>query len=184
MAGASDMTLFTTAPGFDQPLDLLSACHRRITGLTDMLQKLPSHLAQHGADKDAQQAAERVLKYFDTAGVHHHDDEEQDLFPMLRDAALQQDNAEIIALLEDLAVQHGDMTIAWLQLHPHLLALVQGESPPSIEPTITRFVTLYARHIPLEENFLLPYAERTLSARQIVTLGQAMAKRRNVSYPA
>ena len=176
------MTLFTTAPGFNQPLDLLSACHRRIIGFTEILQKIPHHLAQHGADLDAKQAAERVLKYFDSAGILHHDDEEKDLFPVLRAAALQQGNKAIIALLEDLVAQHEEMIEAWQELHPHLQALARSELVVSIEKPIDRFVTLYSNHIPLEESFLLPYAERTLDVLQIKALGNAMARRRNVDY--
>ncbi|OIQ75575.1 hemerythrin HHE cation binding domain protein [mine drainage metagenome] len=171
--------LFTTSPGFNQPLDLLSACHRRIVGFTEVLQKLPGHLAQYGADADARQAAERVLKYFDIAGQQHHDDEELNLFPILRAAALQEGNSEILSLLEDLLAQHVEMTRAWQELRPHLLALTRGG--PAASVPVQRFVALYRKHIPLEENFVLPYAERTLSASQIETLGREMARRRNVA---
>lgn len=173
--------LLTPAPDFSQPLDLLSACHRRINGFIDMLLKLPDHLLRHGVDAEAIQAAERALKYFDSAGQYHHDDEEQDLFPMLHEAALQQGNGEILALLEDLVSQHVEMTQAWQELRVCLLALTRGEVAEPVEIQVQRFAALYRKHIPFEENFVLPYAERTLSASQVEALGMSMARRRGVA---
>ena len=176
------ISLYTPAPEFSQPLDLLSACHRRIGSMTDMLLKLPGHLASHGADADAGLAAERVLKYFDSAGQHHHDDEEQNLFPLLRAAAILEGNVDILALIEDLEAQHVEMAEAWQALRPFLVLLARHAPVVPEAMPVLRFVTLYRHHIPLEENFLLPYAERTLDAAQIAQLGQAMAERRGVPH--
>jgi len=49
------------APGFDDPLGLLRACHERILGHCDTLERLESHLRQHGADQDAQEARQSIL---------------------------------------------------------------------------------------------------------------------------
>lgn len=170
----------TPAPDFSQPLDLLSACHRRIDGFTAMLLKLPAHVARHGADAEARQAAQRALKYFDTAGRHHHDDEETDLFPLLRAAAERDGNAEIPALLDELQAQHLEMEQAWQALRPALLALAEGIAAADGLP-VEYFAALYRRHIPLEENFLLPYAERMLTPGQTQALGLAMARRRGAT---
>jgi hemerythrin-like domain-containing protein len=173
--------LTTPAPDFSQPLDLLSACHRRIGDFTGMLLKLPDHLRQHGTDAEAIQAAERALKYFDTAGQHHHDDEEENLFPMLRDAATRQGNAEILVLLDDLLAQHVEMNQSWQALRPLLQDLAQGKTIFVESLPVQQFANLYRRHIPLEENFILPFAERTLTPSQIAALGKAMAHRRGVA---
>lgn len=173
--------LLTPAPDFTQPLDLLSACHRRINGFIDMLLRLPEHLLQHGADADAIQAAERALKYFNSSGQHHHEDEEQDLFPMLREAAQSAGNGEILMLLEDLLAQHAEMNQAWQDLRTCLVALTRGEADGAIEARVRHFAELYRKHIPLEENFALPYAERTLSSHQIENLGKCMARRRGIA---
>ncbi|HEY0663063.1 MAG TPA: hemerythrin domain-containing protein, partial [Thiobacillaceae bacterium] len=74
------------APGFERPLELLEACHGRIARQCDTLEKLLAHLPSVGADAQAQQAARAILGYFDTAAVHHHDDEERTLFPLLESA--------------------------------------------------------------------------------------------------
>ena len=174
--------LITPAPSFNQPLDLLSACHRKIRGFTETLLKLPAHLLQKGTDTEARQAATGILKYFDTAGQNHHEDEEQNLFPMLQETAAQQGNSEILALLEDLLAQHSDMNQAWIDLRPYLLALSQGETININQMPAQHFAALYNKHIPLEENFLLPYAERALNPSQLEVLGRAMATRRGVAF--
>ena len=42
-----------TAPGFDDPLALLRACHERITERLDILERLPGHLSANGPDAGA-----------------------------------------------------------------------------------------------------------------------------------
>ncbi len=69
--------------GFEAPLEMLSACHGRIERQCATLRRLVPHLASHGADEGARTAAANVMRYFDTAAKHHHEDEEKDLFPAL-----------------------------------------------------------------------------------------------------
>src|SRR3546814_7605088 len=80
----------TEFPGFsgpaastEAPLEMLAACHIRIERQCATLRRLAAHLTEHGADADARTAAMHVMRYFDTAAVQHHADEEVDLFPML-----------------------------------------------------------------------------------------------------
>ena len=72
--------------GFEAPLEMLSACHARIEQQCATLQRLVPHVASHGADTQARSAAAGVMRYFDTAAVDHHADEEVDLFPALIEA--------------------------------------------------------------------------------------------------
>lgn len=71
------------AVGFEVPLEMLAACHGRVQHQCKTLLRLVTHLQTHGADRPAQEAANAVMRYFDTAARHHHEDEEQDLFPAL-----------------------------------------------------------------------------------------------------
>ncbi len=172
--------LAPTAPDFTNALGLLGACHRRIEGFNDLLLRLPAHLESHGADGEVVQATERILKYFDSAAQHHHEDEELDLFPRVRAAATQQGNHEILEILDVLLAQHRDMGAAWQDLHPRLVELTQGRLADVAE-SIERFVNLYRQHIPLEDNLLLPYAAKMLTPEQIDVLGETMAVRRGVN---
>jgi len=69
------------AASYDNPLALLHACHGKILAQCVTLQKLSSHLNSNGCDLQAQQAAQKILHYFDTSGQFHHQDEEENLFP-------------------------------------------------------------------------------------------------------
>lgn len=67
----------------------------RIEAQCETLKKLAFHLRDHGNDEQARQAAAYVLRYFDTAGMHHHRDEEEDLFPALITAVSKREQLHI-----------------------------------------------------------------------------------------
>ncbi len=168
----------TDAVSFDQPIAMLHACHGKILQQCDTLEKLAAHLAVHGCDVPAQQAAQRVLRYFDTAGQFHHLDEENDLFPALRQAAAGEEPS-LDALLDNLLAQHVVMLAAWEAVRQVLLQLVTGENALLITD---RFTRCYRDHITLEEQVLLPLATRWLTPAQQQAMGQHMAARRGVRY--
>ena len=74
----------TPSAGFDQPFEMLSACHERVQRSLALLQRLQDHLASHGADPQARDAARDVMRYFDIAAPAHHEDEERHVLPVLR----------------------------------------------------------------------------------------------------
>ncbi len=172
------------APDFSQPLELLHACHGRIEKQCVTMLKLAEHLARHGCDSEAQQAAHGVLKYFSTAAVHHHEDEEHDLFPVLRKLATGDEGQKILALVENLTRQHRDMETALQSVMPWLQDVALGRHTAADGTTLERLVTLYRRHINLEETELLPYCRRIMSTTQQQALGHSMAARRGVPWPA
>jgi hemerythrin-like domain-containing protein len=171
--------LGSVAPGFDQPLDVLLACHGRIEKQCTTLQKLLAHLPQHGSDAQAQQAAQAILNYFDTAAVHHHDDEERNLFPLLERAG----HGEWCEVVELLTGEHDDLAQLWRALRPPLLAIAQGEAVVLNVTHSERFISGYRSHIAFENERVLPLARQILSAADVQSLGRAMAARRGVSYP-
>ena len=101
------------APGPDQPLALLSACHGRIARQCATLSRLAGHLLEHGSDASAQSAAASLLRYFETAAVHHHEDEEEDLFPALIEAMAGSDAVCLHALVQGLKADHRRLAALW-----------------------------------------------------------------------
>ena len=71
------------AHGFDEPLGLLSDCHRRIENFLSILRKVEES-ADETLHEQQRQAIETALTYFRTAAPRHNEDEEQSLFPLLR----------------------------------------------------------------------------------------------------
>ena len=164
------------AADFDHPLEMLAACHDRIEDRCDLLQRLVDHIAKNGCDAQASQAAANVLRYFDTAGEHHHEDEEQDLFPRLMAA----DAARAAALVESLRRDHAKMRAAWQRLRPALESIARG-APAELDRALVRsFDELYRAHIGREEAELLPLAHSLLSGSELADIGRSMAQRRGV----
>ena len=162
------------APDFDDPLGLLAACHQRMLDHCALLERLPAWLSDQGIDDDARHLAERVLRYFDTAARHHHADEEEDLFPLLRS------NTALVSLLDTLEREHATLEDAWRRLAPLLKDILDGRTAPELDTTIGAFVIAYRQHIDRENTELLPAAGRLLTPAQVTALGQAMANRRGV----
>ena len=79
------VTLFPgPGAGFEEPFEMLEACHQRVHRMLGLMQRLAAHLGEKGADASAQQAARDVMRYFDLAAPAHHEDEERHVLPLLR----------------------------------------------------------------------------------------------------
>lgn len=165
---------------FGQPLQLLKACHERIQTQCDTLRRLCVHMPVHGSDAQAQQAASNVMRYFDSAGRHHHEDEEQDIFPRMATSATGQ-NAERVALLTgQLKREHAEITQSWLDLREALEKIAHGGIEPLDELAVNQFCAMYGAHIAFEEANLMPLAKLLLDEAAFAAIGKAMAVRRGI----
>ncbi len=165
-----------TAPDFSDPLALLAACHGRMLGLCDLLERLPAHQATHGNDDELAAAANRLLRYFDQAAPLHHQDEEQDLLPLLGDRLES-------AVRHRLEREHEEQHALWARLRADLLAAIEGRPHPLEAAQIQAFVEACRSHIDFEETQVLPLARTTLDAEALARLGRAMAARRGLTQP-
>ncbi|MET3132668.1 pyridoxamine-phosphate oxidase [Oxalobacteraceae bacterium GrIS 1.11] len=171
--------LFDTVPGFDQPIAVLKHCHNKIRKQIATLQNLLSHLAQHGGTFDAQQAAKAVLQYFNKAAHLHHEDEEQDLMPMLQATATGSDAALLAALVPEIKADHQQMDLAWHTLKGQLDGIADGKSARLSSDDVGSFTAAYLAHMTKEETQLAPMALRLFSPAQMEQLGLAMQGRRS-----
>lgn len=174
------LNLHDTAPDFDQPIAVLKHCHDRIRKQLATLDKLLAHLPEFGADEQARQAAAAVLKYFEKAAHLHHDDEEQDLIPMLRAVAQGEDAATLQALAPVILQDHKDMDAIWQDLHEQLTAIAEGGSTVLSASAVQRFSQRYLSHMEREEGTMAPMALRLFSPEQMAQLGKAMQARRGI----
>jgi hemerythrin-like domain-containing protein len=168
----------SAAPSFDDPLEMLLACHGRIQAQCATLRKLQQHLPIHGCDAQAQQAAKAILRYFDSAGQHHHQDEEQDLFPQL----LATTDSVVHALVQRLLIEHKDMESAWRKLHPLLFLIAEGKADTLDHSIAEELIRVYDEHIVIENGQLLPLAKTLLIPAQLEIIGRSMAARRGVDW--
>jgi len=165
------------APSFDEPLEMLAACHERIEQTLGTLERLVQHLESGGSEAQAHAAAQAVLRYFDTAGALHHQDEDHDLFPLLRERAGELERAEISAVIEELEREHHTMEAQWRRLRESLLGVANGASSIDAED-VTRFAWLYRRHMERESAAVMPFAREALRDDEREALGRRMAARR------
>jgi len=173
--------LFDTVPGFDQPIAVLKHCHDKIRKQLSTLQNLLVHLLQQGNTTEAQQAAKAVLQYFDKAAHLHHDDEEQDLMPMLQATATGDDAALLQTLVPEILADHQRMDAAWATLRPELDTIAAGTGKQLSAHGVRDYVAAYQAHMAKEESQLAPMAKRLFSAQQMAQLGTAMQRRRGIA---
>ena len=167
-----------SAPDFNDPIGLLLACHQRILSHCDILERLVSHVAENGVDEDARKAALQVYRYFSTAGLLHHMDEEKDVFPLLIRQSIKM--AEIIHRLKK---DHQEMHVSWSGLAPLLskpVSIVEAEQFPEM---VEKFCQLYRNHVKLEEREFFSKAVHILSTDQLKTIGKNMKDRRKPAVP-
>ncbi len=175
------------AAGFDEPFEMLAACHQRVERMLGLLERLAAHLADRGCDAAARQAAQDVMRYFDLAGPAHHEDEERHVLPRLaasRDAALQ-------ALAQRLRDDHRRMGEQWQALRADLAAVAagrwntapdgaaRGSATPDARAARWRdYATLYRDHMHAEEARAFPAARAGLDGDAQAAMGREMAARR------
>lgn len=159
-------------PGFDDPLALLLACHDKIRHFARLSLRLEDHVRRHGADQAAMTTALAILRYFDVAAPLHHADEEEDLFPALRNLG----DSEVDAQIASLEIEHADLLTLWLPVRGWMQLIAAGRAHPA-PSALPAFARLYPAHADREERRIFAAARR-LPPERLQALGHAMAARR------
>jgi len=173
--------LIDTAPDFNQPIAVLKHCHDRIRKQLTTMQNLLAHLPKHGADADAQKAAQAVLKYFNNAAHLHHEDEEQNLVPMLQATARGADAVLLDELVPAILAGHEQMDRDWNIIKSQLEQIATGAAAALSARDVQGFCDTYAAHMAVEEANIAPMAKRLFSPEQMAQLGSAMQVRRGIT---
>lgn len=161
-----------TIASFESPIELLTACHDKVRRFASLCGRLAEHTARHGADDQARTAAAGIVRYFTIAAPLHHADEEQDLFPALRELQEPALTATMLALEHD----HDALDALWEQARPWLERVQQGAAEPAPE-ALALFAARYLAHIDREERDVFSFAAR-LSEPTLRAIGHRMAQRR------
>lgn len=168
--------------GFDQPLGLLSDCHRRIEHFLGVLVIVDAQVSGAALSAEQRRALEGALTYFEAAAPKHTADEEESLFPRLR-ASGDPAASEAMALLDALEHDHRaaeadhaavDMLVRRWLADDRLAA----PDVTVLREALARLQRLYQRHIAIEDQQLFPAAARLLSPQQVEEVGREMAGRR------
>ncbi|QBQ64652.1 hemerythrin domain-containing protein [Actinobacillus indolicus] len=159
---------------WDEPIDMLYACHGKVKNFCRQLQLLPDYLDKNGVNQAVKNDVQQILNYFNQSAPLHHDDEEKDFFP-----ALIKQHPEAQTEVDLLEAQHIELHRNWDELSTQLVALLHGEIQQIDRELIKRFVAGYDQHIAIEEP-LFELGREHLSQEELNSIGKIMADRRRV----
>jgi hemerythrin-like domain-containing protein len=183
MKGNARPSLFDTTAAFDDPLEMLLTCHRRIEKQLQTLERLRVHLHSHGVDADASGAAQGLLRYFTRSAVDHHADEESDLFPLLEVRITEpRERERFVALREALELEHRDVEAQWARLRKPLEGIAEGLTRSLAEADVRAFAGAYTKHIRAEEAAFQEFFDRWVGPEDRKALGRSMSARRAVEF--
>lgn len=166
------------AVGFEQPYEMLEACHERVQRSLDLLGRLVAYLDENGHDAQTRSAAADVLRYFDLAAPLHHADEEAHVFPLL----LAQDDAPLRDAVRRLQADHLRMGELWSTVRPSLLRWREPGCTEKLDDTtreaIRCFRAMYDEHIATEEGMVFPAARAQMNDAALIDMSRQMQARR------
>jgi hemerythrin-like domain-containing protein len=166
--------------GFDDPIGMLSDCHRRIERFVDVLYQVARRARDKTLDAGEQSAVESALRYFHESGPRHNLDEEESLFPRLEEQSSELVRKEMNRLLAD----HAAAT----HLHEEVDALyskwiadtrLDGADGERLFTITARLQQLYQEHIRVEEELVFPCAVNLLDHHKVAAMGAEFKARRS-----
>ncbi len=183
--------------GFDEPIGLLTDCHRRIEKFLELLQRVAREYADRPLDAQAADAVSTAKRYFAYAAPKHTADEEESLFPRMKAAAAAQTQTQtqtqpcgaIWQLQDD--HRHADAMHArvdalldvWLRGNSEAKAALGPAQAAELRGLLDSLRELYRGHIHTEEAEVFPLASTLLSADELTAVGEEMRARRGLIAP-
>jgi hemerythrin-like domain-containing protein len=170
--------------GFDQPLELLSDCHRRIERFLAVLSQIAATAGGRSLGKDERRSLTTALKYFREAAPRHTADEEESLFPRMRTCG-GEEAAAALARVDALEADHGRagrLHVAVDEIFSDWLARgeIEHGKEEGLRQDLAELAALYSEHIRIEDQLVFPFAGRILDSATRLEIGREMAKRRGL----
>lgn len=171
------MLLFSNqlAPTWDEPIDMLYACHSKVKRFCQQLSLLPDYLTEHGLTDEIRQTIWQIQQYFNQAAPLHHQDEELDFFPTLLKYAPQAQPD-----IDMLNQQHIVLHDTWAKLCTQINQLLNRQCQHIDPALINQFTQAYAKHISIEEP-LFDLGKKVIPQQQQQAIGKIMAQRRQIA---
>lgn len=173
----------TKTHNFSDPTGLLSDCHRRIEMFLGTLEAVAA-VIDCPASEQTSRALESALRYFGHAAPKHTADEEDSLFPRLRQIQ-HTDIQSCFARLEQLEEEHrwaGPLHAEVEQLGTKYLSTgsLSDTEIENFRSAIAGLVSMYKQHIDIEDSVIFPLAARLLPQAEKMAIAEEMASRRDV----
>lgn len=167
------MNLFDTrSVTFAEPIEMLLACHGKVRRFCGQVKLLPDYIAEHGRNDVVLQTVKQIRQYFNVAAPLHHEDEEQDFFPLLLQYA-----PEAQTGVDELQRQHATLHANWAALDAEFEQLQQDATYRPDAETLARFTAAYDVHLAVEEP-LFELGKQKVPQEKLAEIGKIMAARR------
>lgn len=73
----------TQSVTFAEPIEMLYACHGKVRRFCGQIAMLSGYIAENGCNQLVLQTIRQISRYFNVAAPLHHEDEEENFFPLL-----------------------------------------------------------------------------------------------------
>ena len=164
--------------GFDDPIGMLKDCHRRIESFLGILCMIVGRAQGRSLTCEERDAVKAALQYFRTGGQRHTADEEESLFPRLRESDA--GSLEEIDRLEGDHREANDLHGSVERLYSTWIASSELTSTGALQlrSETERLKQLYSDHIHLEETIVFARAAQVLDSHAIAAIGTELRFRR------
>lgn len=168
--------------GFDQPIEMLKDCHRRIEHFLAVLKQVVERFGGDNLPDEGRRALEASLNYFANAAPRHTADEEHSLFPRLRRSG-DPTACQAIEELDRLESDHrrADAYHARVeQIARRWLGdgRIDELDRAALADLLDELIAIYSAHIRLEEERIFALASGILKRAELNELGNEMRQRR------
>ena len=171
------------AHNFTDPTGLLSDCHRRVEMFLGTLEAV-ARAIDSPPTGETRRALESALRYFEQAAPKHTADEEESLFPRMRQIQHPEVQSALLRL-EQLEEEHrwaAPLHARVARLGAQYLAAgsLSGPEVEEFRKAVASLASMYKEHIRFEDELVFPLAARMLSDADKSAIADEMAGRRNV----
>lgn len=147
------------AHNFTEPTGLLSDCHRRIEMFLGSLQAV-AKVVDHPVSDEARTTLESALRYFREAAPKHNADEEESLFPRLRNIN-HPDVQVALAKIDELEKDHRWAAPLHEEVerlgHSYLSnGILSAAEAERFRSAVARLRVMYREHIHIEDDLVFP----------------------------
>jgi hemerythrin-like domain-containing protein len=165
--------------GFDDPIGMLTDCHRRIERFLNVLDGVCHRARARTLTEEETSAVQASLDYFRRGGRRHTADEEESLFPRLRAELSEADFKELDKLEHEhqtadaLHAEVDELCTHWLSA-----GTLNGGDSARLTAAVEELVRIYAGHIRIEEDVVFPRAAKMLDPKTVKVIGDEFRRRR------
>ncbi|WP_165006384.1 hemerythrin domain-containing protein [Neisseria yangbaofengii] len=162
----------TQSVTFAEPIDMLYACHGKVRRFCSQINMLPDYIAENGRNDMVLQATRQISQYFNVAAPLHHEDEEENFFPLLLQYAPQAQES-----IDELLRQHESLHADWPAVAEEFSRLEADADYQLNTEVLQRFTDGYDVHLGIEEP-LFEMGKTFIPKEKLTEIGEIMAARR------